>query len=326
MMMSVPGAHLSQRGLEDELALRKGLIPVDIDIVGGRINWADLEQYHCYEGFFQEAFDSWVALRGSNPDGFTSSLDVLDSIRIPPDSLAPTAFIFHSSRCGSTILSRALARSRENMVFAEAAPHSQIWRTGKRLKTIAYRNLLLAMGRRRLPSYRSHIAKFTSFNILKFEQIRAAFPGVPALFLFREPGAVLDSFRRSSPPWLGRNVWIGAALKTPETALESFFRKALSIRDPDFQCLDYALLTPESLPPILAFLRLTPPPQELRLMSGEFSWDAKSGRIPRPFVPRCRASASGAVPHTLHELYAQLTTWRTLVEPDRSHSYRSGGL
>jgi hypothetical protein len=325
---------LSQKHTEDELAVREGMIPVDIDTDRGRISWVDLERYHCYRGFFQDSLHSWAALRGSDPDSFTSSIDVLDSIRIPPNSLSPTAFIFHTGRCGSTLLAQVLARSRENMVFAEAAPHNQIWRlrrdvgsTGTESEVTAYRNLFLAMGRRRLPSYGSHIVKFTSFNILKFHRIRAAFPGVPALFLFREPAAMLDSYRRSSPSWMGRELGIGRILETPETAVEAFFREALSIRDPDFQCLDYALLTPASLPPILSFLRLTPSPQELRLMAEEFSWDARSGSIPRPFVPRCRASAFSAVvvPDTLQELYAQLTTWRPLVEQDRSDSLRSGG-
>jgi len=311
---------LSQKRLEDELAIHEGLIPVEIDTVHGRISWVDLERYHCYRGLFQDSLQSWAALRGSEPDRFTSSIEVLDSIRIPSNSLSPTAFIFHAARCGSTLLAQVLARSRENMVFAEAAPHNQIWRrtldatsTGAELTaTAAYRNLLLAMGRRRLPSYRSHIVKFTSFNILKFHQIRAAFPAVPSLFLFREPAAMLDSYRRAKPSWIGRELGIGRILETPETAIEAFFREALSIRDPDFRCLDYALLGPESLTSILTFLRLDPSPQELRLMSAAFAWDAKSGTVPRPFTPRLPESTAGAepaVPETLRRLYAELTAW-----------------
>jgi len=308
---------LSQNHLEGELAVREGLIPVDIDTDRGRISWVDLQQYHCYQGFFQDSLHSWAALRRSDPDSFTSSLDVLDSIRIPSNSLPPTAFIFHSARCGSTLLAQALARSRQNMVFAEAAPHNQIWRrSGAESATTAYRNLFLAMGRRRLPSYRSHIVKFTSFNILKFHQIRAAFPTVPALFLFREPAAMLDSYRRANPPWMGRELGIGRILETPETAVEAFFREALSIRDPDFRCLDYALLKPESMTSILSFLQLNPSPREIGLMSAAFAWDAKNGAVARLFTPRSPASAvsaAPAVPETLRALYASLTAWRPVT-------------
>ncbi len=117
------------------------------------------------------------------------------------------------------------------------------------------------MGRRRLPSYRSHIVKFTSFNILKFREIRQAFPGVPAVFLFREPGAMLESYHRSNPSWMGREIGVRYTPATPETAIETFFRAALAIRDPDFRCLDYALLKPESITSVLTFLRLNPSPR-----------------------------------------------------------------
>jgi len=301
---------LSQERLEDELAFREGLIPVDIDTDHGRISWVDLEQYHCYRGFFRDSLQSWAALRGSNLDRFTSSLDVLDSIRIPSNSLSPTAFIFHAARCGSTLLAQVLARSRENMVFAEAAPHNQIWRAES--PATAYRNLFLAMGRRRLPSYRSHIVKFTSFNILKFHQIRAAFPRVPALFLFREPAAMLESYRRASPSWIGRELGVGRILETPETAVEAFFRAALSIRDPHFRCLDYAQLRPESITSILKFLGLNPSPQELRLMAAAFAWDAKSGAVARPFTPRLPGAAA-ALPERLRGLYAELKASRLVL-------------
>ena len=327
-MTSTPGAVLSQRDILTELGMRDGLIPINLDLAQRRILWADLTKYHCYHGFFHDALNSWAAIRGASLDTFTSSLDILESIRIP-NSLAPTGFIFHAGRCGSTLLAQVLARSRENIVFGEAAPHNQIWNRpggvdsihGSSCQTGAEAivwNLFLAMGRRRLPSYRSHIVKFTSFNILRFRQIRAAFPGVPALFLFREPGEMLESYFHSRPAWMGREQGIGVTPATPFAAVDAFFRAALSICDPDFRCLDYARLTPESMPQILTFLRLNPNSGEQKLMQSGFSWDAKSGSIPRPFVPRRGPPASDSdgigVPDTLRELYAKLTVWQPLSD------------
>lgn len=319
---------LSQKQLEDELASRQGLIPANIDADRGQTLWIDLERCHCYQGFFQACLDSFAGFRGSSPDCFVSSVDVLDSIRIPLNAIEPTGLIFHAGRCGSTLLAQLLARSRENMVFGEAAPHNQIWRWERKRAApsakstvTTYRNLFLTMGRGRLPSYRSHIVKFTSFNILKFHQIRAAFPGVPSLFLFRDPTEVLDSYHRAKPSWMGQELAIGGALETPEIAVEAFFRAALDIRDADFRCLDYASLTPDSITSVLAFLRLNPSPRESKLMSAAFLWDAKSKGIPRRFVPRPRASAlscTAADPEILLELYTRLTTWRPLLEPGRA--------
>lgn len=259
----------------------------------------DLEQFHCYQGFFSDAINVWASMRGAELYCCTSALDALESIPIPANSLPPTAFIFHAGRCGSTLLAQVLSRSRQNMVFSEAPPHNQIWRKN----ASGFRNLVLAMGRRRLPSYRAHIVKFTSFNILRFDQIRAAFPGVPSLFLFREPGAMLASWDRGKPAWLEQ--------ASPDAAVESFFRAALSIRDPDFRCLDYSLLTPESMGSIASFFHVDASPPEWRLMMDGFRWDAKSGAQP------CRFSAPDnekrAVPAVLKDLYAQLTVWKPLI-------------
>jgi hypothetical protein len=131
------------------------------------------------------------------------------------------------------------------------------------------------------------------------------FPDVPALFLFREPGPLLDSYRRARPAWMGEDVGIGKTGYTSEDALEAFLGAALSIRDSNFRCLDYRELTPQSLPKILRFLRLDPSTEDLRLMLSEFSWDAKSGTIPRPFLP-APSGAPVSVTGPLGDLYDQL--------------------
>jgi len=316
--------RLSLNEIEQELRVRPGLIPVAIDLPAGGIVWADLEEFHCYQGLFHNALDFWTSLRGSPPESFATSLDALESIRVPADSISPTAFIFHAGRCGSTLLAQVLARSRENMVFAEAMPHNHIWRAASvgapsfstPAAALAFRNLFLLMGRRRLPSYRSHIVKFTSFNILKYARIRAAFPGVPALFLFRDPFAVLASCYRESPSWMGRELGIGHVFNNPETAVEAFFRAALSIEDPCFRCLDYARLTPQSISEVLTFLGSNSSSEAIRTMSEGFSWDArilKSDARARLFASRTRSTPPvDAVPAALLDLYARLTTWHPL--------------
>ena len=146
--------------------------------------------YHCYEGAFHHSLAAYGAISRSTPQRFTSSLDFLSEPALPERCIPPAGFIFHTGRCGSTLLAKALARSRAHLIFSEAGPHNQIWRalSGDRQTRIEmYRTLVLTMGRPRLSSYQAHIVKFTSFNIVNFPFIREAFPGVPALFLFRDP-------------------------------------------------------------------------------------------------------------------------------------------
>lgn len=309
-------SFMTESELATELSSRNGLIPVSIDSSRPEVAWLDLDGYHCYEGFFRQSLASYTALCKAPPAGFRTSLDALahsgtkrgmqEGIQ---QGMRPTGFIFHAGRCGSTLLARVLARSRANLVLSEAAPHNQIWRALPRHDSAAievYRNLILAMGRRRLESYRAHIIKFTSFNIVQFRFIRAAFPGVPALFLFRDPAAMLESYRRNAPSWMGTDVGVGAFRNEPEAAIEAFFNVAASVADANFRCLDYASLNEDILPCILKFVGAEPfDNRDLRAMRSEFRWDAKSGSSPRLFN-RAGRTPDGTAPAALQALYRQL--------------------
>lgn len=270
------------------------MIPVSFDYSSGgdvssRLVWLDLDGYHCYEGFFFQSLAYYRAMTATPASRFITPLDALGSIT-PNDYLQPSGFIFHPGRCGSTLLAKVLARSRENLVFSEAAAHNQFWKAlpGARGSAVdLYRRLVLAMGRRRLASYRAHFIKFTSYNIMQFALIRAAFPDTPAVFLFRQPAAVLASSARELQPWLGTDIGFGRIWADAETALLDFCRAALDIQDPRFRCLNYSAMVPRNLLSILRFFGSEPSSsRELALMESEFLWDAKSGRIPRRFVPK----------------------------------------
>jgi hypothetical protein len=306
--------YLTGPDLAAELERLPGLIPVEIDPAERLVHWLDLGKYHCYQGFFDDAITVCAGLRqwtgAGEPEQFTTDIESLHPEQMPPaiarGCLPPSAFIFHACRCGSTLLVKSLARSRQHLTFGEAAPHNQIWTLAEaNPDTMAalYRGLMLIMGRRRLPSYQAHIVKFTSFNIVRFERIRRVFPDVPALFLSREPGAILESCERIPPAWLGHSSGTGQTWHTAGSAVEDFFRSALAIRDGRFRHLDYADLTPAALPAILDFFGLPSTPTELRQMQAEFELDAKTS-VPVPFVPRSPSVVP--VPPRLAALYEQL--------------------
>jgi hypothetical protein len=298
--------------LAAELGKRPGLIPTAIDSGRRCATWVDWDGYHCYEGFFHDSLTMYAGLIGSEPISFRCSLESLlsrevFSPEIVTGCLEPAGFIFHPGRSGSTLVAKSLARSRRHLVFSEAAPHNQIWHVlaaddGGGMAM--YRNLLILMGRRRLPSYTAHLVKFTSFNIVQYRLIREAFPRVPALFLFRDPGSIVESCRRRRPGWLSADLGIGKTWDTAEAAVEDYFRAALSIDEPGFRCLDYQDLSAQTLSAILRFFHLDPAPDELRQMESEFAWDSKS-LAPRHYDPASRAP-SGPVPDYLRDLYSQL--------------------
>jgi hypothetical protein len=309
-------ALLTESALAAAALARPGLIPIAIDATQRLATWIDLNGYHCYDGFFGDSLISYRGLSGSEPVRFSSALSSLPALNrvIGSGCMQPNGFIFHSGRCGSSLLVKSLARSRRNLVFGEAAPHNQIWRALPAevdARTEIYRSLLVLMGRRRLLSYGAHIVKFTSFNIMQYRRIREAFPNVPALFLFREPRSIFESFRRKPPDWAGGDPGIGRVLETPEAAVEDYFRAALSISDARFRCLDYKILSVQTLPSILRFFGLEASSVELRLMSSEFAWDSKS-ISPTAFSPRS-AGPPDHVPQRIMDLYQCLTSHWPLV-------------
>src|ERR1041384_7884431 len=70
--------------------------------------------------------------------------------------LEPSGFIFHMSRCGSTVVSQMLAALPRNVVLSEPAPIDQILRLPDRFPNApesevvrCLRGLVVALGRRR---------------------------------------------------------------------------------------------------------------------------------------------------------------------------------
>ncbi|HVW83871.1 MAG TPA: hypothetical protein VHB50_04295 [Bryobacteraceae bacterium] len=305
---------LTASQLAAEFARRPGLIPVNVDAAGGTVEWLDLQQYHCYHGFFSDSIAEYHALSRGAPYRCASGLEALDAIDFTENCIPPSGFIFHAGRCGSTALVKVLARCRAHVVFGEAAAHNQIWgalpehdEDASRL----YRKLLLAMGRRRLSSHRAHIIKFTSYNVMRLEFIRRAFPDTPALFLFRDPGPTLASWHRGSPGWLGKDAYVGKVWNRPEAAVEDFFRAALDTDDRRFGLLDHRDLSAETLPAILDFFGLNVSEADFRQMASEFAWDSKQVK-PAKFVPRSNPVVP--VPESLASLYRRLhsrsLSWR----------------
>lgn len=273
--MMAESVYLENTSLLNELQQRSGLIPVGIDAEKQQLTWTDLGLYHCYEGFFRKSIQVYRSLK-TNVTSFTTRLDILEDDRIADDDyIYPTGFIFHAGHCGSTALAKSLARSRENLVLSEPAPLSQIltvFQTGGDLLTDqnkrSYRNLVLAMCRRRVPTHRHAFIKFTSHNIHSFELIHSAFPDVPAIFLSRDMPEIVASFRRQPPGWLRDGDDL-------EEKIKGFLAKANSISSGALKHIDHAAVTAENLPMILNYFKVNPHETELALMKSQFIYDAK---------------------------------------------------
>jgi hypothetical protein len=110
------------------------------------------------------------------------------------DALAPSGFIFHMSRCGSTLVSRMLASVGRVAMISEAGPLDEILRAKL---AVWLRWLVAALGQRRTAHETHYFLKLDAWHIHSLPLIREAFPDTPWIFLYRDPIEVAVSQLRS---------------------------------------------------------------------------------------------------------------------------------
>jgi quercetin dioxygenase-like cupin family protein len=150
-----------------------------------------------------------------------------------PDALAPTAFIFHVSRCGSTLLTQMLATLPACVALSEPPVLDDFLRRREGVDAAAdivrLRALVHALGQRRDPRQRHLVIKLDSWHLRDLALFRSAFPDTPMVFLYREPLQVLASHRRQRGPQMLPGLidpkWLGIAFRESvegaETARET---------------------------------------------------------------------------------------------------------
>lgn len=106
----------------------------------------------------------------------------------------PSGFVFHMSRCGSTLAAQMLAELPSVQVISEASiVESVLAASGLPADQCAerLRAVLGVLGRPRHPGVQHAVVKFDSWHPVHLPVIRRAFPEVPWVFLCREPLEVL---------------------------------------------------------------------------------------------------------------------------------------
>lgn len=117
-------------------------------------------------------------------------------------SLAPRALVFHSSRCGSTLLMQMLATDPRFLAISEP-PLLDValsaWYHGK-IGRIGFTHALQALCLQRQPEQQYAVIKTDCWHLPQLPLLRQIFPHTPALFIFREPAEILASHARQTGP------------------------------------------------------------------------------------------------------------------------------
>ncbi len=126
-------------------------------------------------------------------------LDALAPAVLNAPAPAPDGFIFHMSRCGSTLVSQMLAAVPENIMVSEAGVLDEVLQltVAGHIGVEAFQAIVHALLRDRSGTTRRRFIKLDSWHTLALPLFRHAFPDVPWIFLYRDPVEVLVSQKRS---------------------------------------------------------------------------------------------------------------------------------
>jgi hypothetical protein len=179
-----------------------GWIPVRVyaGATGYRVDWCYFGERRLTEPFFRSS----VQLMLQEPFNLAFRQDTtIDAMLEWADTrpgIAPTAFIFHTSRCGSTLLSRMLMALQTHVVVSEPTVLDVVLRArykmpelSRELQLAWIRATVSALAQPRAGGESRFVAKLDAWNITELALMRDAFPGVPWIFLYREPLEVAAS-------------------------------------------------------------------------------------------------------------------------------------
>lgn len=110
----------------------------------------------------------------------------------------PAGFIFHLSRCGSTLVSGCLSELESTCVFSESPLLTELLLDNK-LSAPERKNYLRAFVDLQSAAYPQRpqmIIKWNAWDIFHWQLIRELYPQVPCVFLIRNPVEILASHQR----------------------------------------------------------------------------------------------------------------------------------
>jgi hypothetical protein len=277
-------------------------LPIDAVVRHGKpgIEWMDMANVVFAEPFFHQTV---ARVRKERRPHHTLITDLDELIRLEKvsDSPPPSGFIFHSSRCGSTLVANACRSLSGSLVISEAPVLDKLIsrfftdtdETGTKelLYSAFLRGAVSSLGQRRLGNERHYFIKFSSTSILQFPRLRKIWPKVPALFLYRDPIEVIISNLQNIPEWMTveSNPKTSAAvvglrqedlaLLGPEEfcarALGRFYAAASSGMDENTLLCNYHELSPETLLRLVEFFGVSISTEESEAIRRTFRFYSK---------------------------------------------------
>jgi hypothetical protein len=171
------------------------------------VRWAFFGERRLTEPFFEGDVQRATRKPFNRLIRYATPIDRLAEWLRDYPGLQPNGFIFHMSRCGSTLVSQMLATLAGNVVVSEASPIDAVVRAPQMLPGLSadqhvrwLRSTVSALGQRRAGDEHNYFIKLDSWHTLALPLFQRAFPDVPWIFMYRDPVEVLVSQLRI-PGW-----------------------------------------------------------------------------------------------------------------------------
>jgi len=323
LLPDITGTRYGREEALQRIAENRGVVPIAVDPLGkGTVYWADFGEHALREWQFTYTVKH-LAETGAIKTAFTTDFDILAEDAVGAEGINPSAMVFHISRCGSTLLAKALARLDSNVVINQGGPLQRgFWAhltddfrkpleaTPENLKR--FRNIVLAMARRRSDVHTASFVKFVSWNTLYMDFIQKAFPDVPALFLYRNPVEVIASVvQRPTPALLAKGSRQAELLtgvsyaETPNMTdteylahcCAEYFKAALAGVADGLHVINYTSLSPETFPALLSRgMSVRPGEDELKVMVEQFKYHSKDDGDTKEFQGDSKEKAKSVSP------------------------------
>lgn len=303
-----------------------------------RVMWTHFDAREFDQPFFQQTI---AAHFEADPRArvLATPLNILDGLERHLPHIAPTGFIFHSMRCGSTLVANALRALGDTLVISEPPPLNELlflpFRTlrepEERVRWV--RGMMAALCQDRGRGHRRAFIKFTATNVRCHDIIRDAFPDVPCLFLYRHPVDVLVSFMKDPPGWVdiksepdvaeamlrmpGANFAGASDEEFAAKVLAALYDSGLAIAERG-AVVDYEQLRPETIGDIARVFGVVASQEELDRMAETFRYHSKSTGVNREFKRDTNVKRATA-DKTIQELANQFA-----MEPFQRLVRRSG--
>lgn len=170
---------------------------------GTLIEWLYVDGKKFTEPFFDETIVKCKSFDiNSRSFSSVSSPGWLIDIAQQVEYVSPTAFIFHVSRCGSTLLSQLLSLNEDHIVLSEVPLLDELLRlhanydlTASQAEAALQASVRL-MGQKRTGHEKHFFIKLDSWHIASWKTIRRLYPEVPFVLLYRSPDEVVQSHAR----------------------------------------------------------------------------------------------------------------------------------